>query len=141
MSDAASGIAQLELMLFRVNGVLFGSELQQVGGVFVPEEGAGTDATQLDNFFFGKPPNSRENCKLIKLKTQKAGEPAWGFMAEEPEDIVNVSINDMRPLPVIIEKLKPFKFLWGSFFYKGEIGLLLDLPGLCLEMQVGKNAF
>ena len=141
MNDAASGIEQLELMLFRVNGVLFCSELRQVGGVFAPEEDVSPAASRLDDFFFGKPPNSQGNWKLIKLKAKQVGGSEWGFMAEEPEDIVNVSIDDLRPLPVIIEKLKHFKSLWGSFFYKDEIGLLLDLPGLYLEMQVGKNVF
>lgn len=137
MGTAALGVEQLELMLFRVNGVFFGSELRQVGGVFAPEEhsSTGVGATQLGEIFFGKPADLQGNLKLIKLKEQQADGLEWGFLAEEPEDIVNISIDDIRPLPAIFGKLGAFKSLWGSFIYKGEIGLLLDLAGLRLEIR------
>lgn len=141
MENAPRDMEQLELMLFRVNGVLFGSELRQVGGVFAPEEDAstGVEITRLDDSFFGKASDLQGNWKLIKLKEKPAGGSEWGALAEDPEDIVNISIDDIRPLPVIIEKLRSFKSLWGSFIYKGEIGLLLDLAGLCVEIR-SRNA-
>jgi chemotaxis signal transduction protein len=137
MGTAALGVEQLELMLFRVNGVFFGSELRQVGGVFAPEEYSSSEvgATQLGEILFGKPADSQGNLKFIKLKEQQADGSEWGFLAEEPEDIVNISIDDIRPLPAIIGKLGSFKSFWGSFIYKGEIGLLLDLAGLRLEIR------
>lgn len=141
MGNAALGVEHLELMLFRANGVLFGSELDQVGGVFKPEKDTSTGGgtTPLDNLFFGNPSGSRANWKVIKLKEKQAEGMEWGFLAEEPEDIVNISIEDVRPLPAIIENLKSLKALWGSFIYKGEIGLLLDLAVLCREIR-GRKA-
>ena len=139
MGSGPRGVRQLELILFRVNGVLFGSELHQVGGVFAPEEdaSAGVEITGLDDLF-GKPSDSRNSLKLIKLKEKSAGGSECGFLAEDPEDIANISIDDIRPLPTLVEKLRSFKSLWGSFMYKGEIGLLLDLAVLCQEIRSRK---
>lgn len=140
MGNASRGIDQLELMLFRANGVLFGSELHQVKGMFAPEEGTATGGktTRLDDFF-GEPSNLQGNWKLIRLKEKSANGSECEFLAENPEDIVNIPIDDIRPLPAIVEKLISFKSLWGSFIYKGEIGLLLDLSGLCMEIR-SRNA-
>lgn len=140
MGNAPQRMEQLELMLFRVNGVLFGAELRQVGGVFAPEEdtSTGEESTRLDDFF-GKPSDLQGNWKVIRLKEKSASGSEWGFLAEDPEDIVNISIDDIRPLPAVVEKLKTFKSLWGSFIYQGEIGFLLDLAGLCLETR-SRNA-
>jgi len=137
MENAPQGMEHLELMLFRVNGVLFGSELHQVKGVFAPEEEAstGVEITRLNDSFFGEPSNLQGNWKLIRLKEKSANGSEWEFLAEDPEDIVNISIDDIRPLPAIVGKLISFKSLWGSFIYKGEIGLLLDLAGLCVEIR------
>ena len=140
MGNTPQRMEQLELMLFRINGVLFGAELRQVGGVFTPEEdtATGEESTRLDDFF-GEPSDLQGNWKVIRLKEKSASGSEWGFLAEDPEDIVNMPIDDIRPLPAIVEKLKTFKSLWGSFIYQGEIGFLLDLAGLCLEIR-GRNA-
>lgn len=140
MGDAPRHREQLELMLFRVNGVLFGSELSQVAGVFAPEENTSDkgESARLDDFF-GKPSDSPGKRKFIKLKEKSSGGSAWGFLAEDPEDIANISIDDIRPLPAMTEKLKSFKSIWGSFLYKDEIGLLLDLPKLGSEIR-NRNA-
>lgn len=138
MGNMPQRMEQLEVMLFRVNGVLFGAELRQVEGVFAPEEdtATGEESTRLDDFF-GEPADLQGNWKVIRLKSANGSE--WGFLAEVPENIVNISIDDIRPLPAVVEKLKTFKSLWGSFFYKGEIGFLLDLAELCLEIR-SRNA-
>jgi len=140
MGNAPQRMERLELMLFRVNGVLFGAELHQVGGVFAPEgdTSTGEESTRLDDFF-GEPSDLQGNWKVIRLKEKSASGSEWGFLAEDPEDIVNISIDDIRPLPAIVEKLKTIKSLWGSFIYQGEIGLLLDLSGLCRETR-SRNA-
>lgn len=140
MGDASQDRKLLELLLFRVNGVLFGSELHQVAGVFAPEENTSDkgEPARLDDFF-GKPSDSPGNRKFIKLKEESSGGSEWGFLVEDPEDIANISIDDIRPLPAITEKLKSFKSIWGSFIYKDEIGLLLDLPGLSSEIR-NRNA-
>ena len=140
MGNTPQRMEQLELMLFRVNGVLFGAELRQVGGVFAPEEdtAAGEEPTRLDDFF-GGPSDLQDNWKVIRLKEKSASGSEWGVMAEVPENIANISIDDIRPLPAIVDKLKTFKSLWGSFIYQGEIGFLLDLAELCLEIR-SRNA-
>lgn len=140
MGNAPQRMEQVELMLFRVNGVLFGAELRQVGGVFAPEEdtATGEEPTRLDDFF-GEPSDLQGDWKVIRLKEKSASGSEWGFLAENPEDIVNISIDDIRPLPAIVDKLKTFKSLWGSFIYQGEIGFLLDLAELCLEIR-SRNA-
>lgn len=140
MGNTPQRMEHLELMLFRVNGVLFGAELHQVGGVFAPEEDTAIEeeSTRLDDFF-GEPSDLQGNWKVIRLKEKSPNGSEWGFLAEVPENIVNISIENIRPLPAIVEKLKTFKSLWGSFFYQGEIGFLLDLADLCLEIR-SRNA-
>jgi hypothetical protein len=134
---SANAAKHFDVVLFRVNGVLFAAELGQVAGVFgvEPNSPANANAVRLDELFFGQSSRSAENWKLIKLKEKNLDGREWGILAEEPEDIAALSIEDIRPLPHVVEKIRTIKALWGSFIYGDEIGLLLNLSELCSDMK------
>jgi hypothetical protein len=63
--------------------------------------------------------------KAIRLKA--AGNPL--IVIEHPESILDINIEDIRPMPFIIEKLGErlgSKAVWGSALTGGDIILLVD---------------
>ncbi|MBI3794917.1 MAG: hypothetical protein HY280_09355 [Nitrospinae bacterium] len=141
MENEKHGALTLDVMLFRVNGALFGVKVDQIMGVYGQHRTASENEriSRLDEIFFGHASPVRENWKIIRLKEAQKDGSFWGFLTEEPEDMIKISIVDIRPLPSMVEKLGAFKSIWGSFHHGEELGLLLDLTELCWE-TTGKKA-
>jgi chemotaxis signal transduction protein len=53
-----------------------------------------------------------------------------GLLIDQPENIVSVGAEDIRPLPALIEALMRSHAVWGVALIEGEMVLLVDLNEL-----------
>jgi len=131
----------LNLILFHVNDVLFGVELFQVSEICEPTGGhLPSEIKALGEEFFGNSGKIKNGGKVFAMKNNTGARQDYGILTNDPEDIIEISLDNIRPLPAIVGKLKRYKSLWGGFIYKGEVGLLLDLEKFCAEVGVNKVA-
>ena len=57
-----------------------------------------------------------------------------GFVIGEPEDIVQVDVEDIELLPPLIRPMVKGRGIWGVAIRKGELVILIDLAEAAARM-------
>jgi len=118
----------LEILLFRVGGVCFGVEADQVERVDSCGEGAQEGSFWFHDLVdFGEWPVVYRAPTLLLVKI--AGE-AVGVVIDAVRDIAEFGLDAIRPFPPLVEPFVLPKGMWGVLQLDEEIVPLLDFQRL-----------
>jgi chemotaxis signal transduction protein len=119
----------ISILVFKAAGVKIGLDTGQILEMMDMKTAAktakesGADMKKLNEVVpLGKRVVNFIRPKAIRLKA--AGMPL--IVIEEPESILDIDIEDIRPMPFVIERLGS-KAVWGAAVTGGGIILLVDL--------------
>lgn len=121
--------ANLNLLLFSVQGVHFGIDAEQAlqtapyGG-----EEAGDLFWFHEELGFGTPSTVYLAPTVITVGAR--GGRQYRVIIDSMEDIAECSLNDIRPLPANLEPFTLQKGIWGILPRNGRMTLLLDFMSL-----------
>ena len=121
------GDTSLEVLCFRLGGVLWGIEADQVDRIARPEEvseGVIVDPTRA----LGVAARDAESGRRLVLRRGSARAILW---VDEVLDLVALSPSDLAPLPPLIAGALPDGRIWAIGKMGEEILLLLDVATLC----------
>ncbi|GER93266.1 hypothetical protein A45J_1002 [hot springs metagenome] len=114
----------LSILVFTVSGVKMGIDTEQIIEMLdmqIAQESS-ANIKKLDEIIpFGKRAVSFIRPKAIRLKASEM--PL--IIIEDPEDILDVNIADIRPMPFIIKMLGS-RAVWGAVLTDSGIILLVD---------------
>ncbi len=65
-----------------------------------------------------------------KILIPKNDGEGMGIVIDQPEDIVSMSIDSIRPLPPLLESIDKSSAIWGAALKNDEIILLVDFYNL-----------
>lgn len=124
----------LEVLCFRLGGILWGIEAGQVDRIARPEEAL--DDPLLDPArVLGVAPQESSQGRRLLLR------PGSVLPVDEVLDLVSLSANDLAALPPLIAGALPDQRIWAVGKIGQEILLLLDAATLCrAKTQAGDTA-
>jgi len=123
------GAAQhLDLLLFSVEGVYFGIDAEQV------LQTAACNGEDDDLLWIHEVLDFRTTSVVYLTPTiitaGTRGGRRYRVVIDAMEDITQCSLNDLRPLPPVLEPFAMRKGIWGILPRNGRMTLLLDLMSL-----------
>lgn len=128
------GDIRLDLLLFSLGGVHFGVDAGQVTGVAV------YDGEQADDLFwlheeleYGAAAATYVAPTVVTVRTGCV--PSYRVIIDKMEDVAELSQNDIRPFPALLEPFTLRKGLWGILPRNGSMVLLLDFQRLLKERR------
>ena len=127
MTDQAG--KYLNLLLFSIEGLHFGIDAEQALGTAAYD---GEDACDLLWFHeeLEFPSSSVVYLTPTIITVGTRGGRQHRVIIDAMEDIAEFSLNDLRPLPPIVEPFALRKGIWGILPGKGRMTLLLDFKSL-----------
>lgn len=123
--DATAGELPLNLLLFTVGGVCFAVDAEQVECMtgYLPEESG--DLFRFHELAgFGGREVTYRTPTVLSLKSSEPG--GCRVLVDAMEDIAEYGVDDIAPLPVLLE---PFAFrhgLWGVLKRDNGLAMLVD---------------
>jgi chemotaxis signal transduction protein len=122
----------LEVLLFRVGSGHFGVPATQVASTTVYRPGDGDDEPLWFHLKAGcRPGPATEVSVVADLRDGDGGFQRMVIGAME--DIVAVEVEDVRPMPAVVERYARRLGMWGVLPREGRIYILVDLN--CLARQ------
>jgi len=121
------GDTSLEVLCFRLGGVLWGIEADQVDRIARSEEapeGSVVDATRALGV-------AARECETGRRLVLRRGSARAILSVDEVLDLVPFSPNDLAALPPVIAGALPDQRIWAVGKMGDEILLLLDVATLC----------
>lgn len=116
----------MEVLTFNIGGVKMGVDTSQVAAMLKPEQaeemGIGVSGF-AEKIPFRDSDITYSTPKVIVIKDE--GIP-YGILIDRPDDIVPVSIDDIRPLPPVVNACIGSKAIWGALLRGAEVILLVD---------------
>ncbi len=127
----------LEVLCFRLGGILWGIEAGQVDRIARPEEALDDPLLDPARVLGVAPQESSQGRRLLlRPGTARAVLPV-----DEVLDLVSLSANDLAALPPLIAGALPDERIWAVGKIGQEILLLLDAATLCgAKTQAGDMA-
>ncbi len=112
-------------LLFSVTGIRFGVDTQQVSAILERQEAedvalpciAADAALSIEQ---GVVAYHQPKVLLIRHADR------FGLLVDSPEEIVDVTIDALRPLPELWRTARIETPIWGVLLYRGDIVLLID---------------
>lgn len=147
-------LEEIEILVFMAAGGRFGADAKQVFRVIRPAQttnkrgGLQKITPQPDGYLF-----NQEGVVVVDLAARlsspgplsaeasillvKGIDPPLGFLVDNLEDIVTVPVEDIFPLPPLIERTqKTGASLWAIARVEKQLIALLDLPGLVRPEEI-----
>ncbi|HAK87745.1 MAG: hypothetical protein A2077_07240 [Nitrospirae bacterium GWC2_46_6] len=117
---------EVELLTFNIGGVKMGVDTAQIAAML--ETGQAEErGVSVSGLFEKMPFRGREiTCSaphVIVIKDE--GDP-YGILIDRPDDILRVSIDDIRHLPPIFAACGCSKAIWGAVLKGEDVILLVD---------------
>ena len=116
---------EIPLLTFAVQGVRMAADADQIDAMFGLEEASvkGLAICHLhDRIRLSGPRTAYRSPKVLALKES----PGCGVVIDEPEDVIPVSVKDIRPLPGLLAGSSPGP-VWGVLVSGEAIVMLVDL--------------
>ncbi|MDP2829854.1 MAG: hypothetical protein Q8O37_14765 [Sulfuricellaceae bacterium] len=138
MTGIQPGVHYLSVLVFRVMGVRIGIDTDQIGG-FVDVATVDKKKCKLVsmNELLGIEPPERPHSKVIFAKGGYVSEPSdsvWmrreqrlGVVVSDPEEIVEIPLEVMSPLPQLIHAYTGPNGLWAIALMSDEAVFLADI--------------
>ena len=117
---------EIPLLTYTVQGIRMGTDADQIDAMLDLKEAAskGLSVCYLDDTFrFSALPAAYRSPRVLTMK----GRPGCGVVIDEPDEIVSVSVKDIRPLPALVASCGSPKVIWGVLIAGESIVLLIDL--------------
>lgn len=131
MTDFSEGgnknFKEIQLLIFDLMGIKFGVDIEQVSEIYElmdlgQMKGARYEASWFhEKIPFRQGPVVYKSPRLLSLKDK---ETTLGIIIDQPEDILSITLNDIQPLPSLLEVLNRPSAIWGVAL-KGERTILL----------------
>lgn len=123
--EAKTGELRLNLLLFTVGGICFAVDAEQVAGMagYLPEE-SGNLFRFHELAGFGDREVSYRAPTVLSLKT--AVPEGCRVLIDAMEDIAEYGVNDMCPLPALLEPFAVRHGLWGVLKRDSGLTMLVD---------------
>ncbi len=116
-------IDEIQIMVFRVMGVLFGADMEQIREVANCEH-VDEDAKNVkrfhEEFSFSGNQVIYEAPRILYIKDGR------GFIVDHVEEVRHLPIENVRPLPELLGKCRKPDAIWGAGLFDDKIVLLLD---------------
>jgi len=116
----------LEVLCFRLGGILWGIEAGQVDRIARPEETLDDPLLDPARVLGVAPQGSPQGLRLLL----RPGSARAVLPVDEILDLVSLSTNDLAALPPLIAGALPDKRIWAVGKVGTEVMLLLDAAGL-----------
>lgn len=133
----------LDLLSFAVGGVAFAADAAAIAGVANHEGGAAEDAADLfwfhDEIGYGR---SHVAYRAPVVLTIRNHARSYRVVVDELREVANVGLDEIRPLPVLIEPLALRRGIWGTVWQAGSMVLLVDflrLPNCASKTDFPEN--
>jgi chemotaxis signal transduction protein len=127
---------EIQVLIFNIMGIKMGVNMEQICGMREINQ-AEEKGLKIVKFHEKTPfritPVIYRSPKLLLIQDDGTSSGS-GIIVDEPEDIVSIPINSIRPLPPLLELLCPSKAIWGAILRDEEIILLVDFFRL-LEVE------
>ena len=116
---------EIEFLVFTIGSVRFGADTEQVAEIYEPEPSfvSSSGLIRFDREIGFKEEFSLPFPRLVILREDRQ---YAGILINEPEDIISVSLNDIRPLPDLLNIRLADSPLWGAALAEDGIILLTD---------------
>lgn len=116
---------RLNLIMFSVGGVLFGVD----AGLVAEITGFNDDEVEGSVWFhdalgYSCAPPDYLAPVIVSIRTE--GSRQFNVIIDAMEDIVEISVTDIRPFPPLLEQVVRSKGLWGVVERCGRLVLLVD---------------
>lgn len=122
-------IHELEILVFTLNGITFGVDTEQLGGVLTAAE-AGAAGTELVPFSDKIPMSGMAGIVQTPYALLIKDTAQYAVVIESPEDIISIRIDAIRPLPPLMAACNTSQAVWGVGMREEGIILLVDFLGL-----------
>ena len=123
-------IEDLRIMTFRMMGIKMGVDVDQIAQMLTPEEAG---EREIDVLLFHEQLSSGAMDAAYSfpkvLLPRKEG-AMNGIMIDEPQDIIGLKADAIRPLPPLLDTALERRVIWGVALIDNEIILLVDLYSL-----------
>lgn len=125
-------IEGFQALIFRVQDILFAVDLEQIDELLEMHQlDAATDRpVRLDRLlsFSGSPVVYHDP----RVLTINHGNTRLLLQIDQPEDIVFIRLETMRPFPQLLDRVRESEFVWGVGLVREEPVILLD----CHKMAI-----
>ena len=125
----------LEVLCFRLGGILWGIEAEQVDRIARPEETLDDPLLDPERVLGVAPRDSTSGQRLLL----RPGAARAVLPVDEILDLVSLSTNDLAALPPLIAGALPDERIWGIGKMGDEVLLLLDVATLCGANAPGED--
>jgi chemotaxis signal transduction protein len=125
--EGTGWIEAIRVLLFNVLGVRMGVDVEQTAGMLDPRN-ASVEQLNVVSFhekLFRRDDRPTYVAPMVLLVKDDEGN--HGLLIDQPENIVSVGAEDIRPLPALIEASMQSRAVWGVALIEGEMVLLVDL--------------
>ena len=120
-------IETIRVLLFNVMGARMGVDVEQTAGMLDPRN-ASVEQLNVVAFhekLFRRGDRPAYVAPMVLLV--RGDEGKHGLLIDQPESIVSVGADAIRPLPALIEASMQSRAVWGVALIEGEMVLLVDL--------------
>ncbi len=125
---------EIHIMIFSIMGTRLGVDMEQV---FEIRELDQVEQKGFKAVYFHEKAPFRG--KVVQYKAPKVllikDETSTGIIINQPENMINITIDDIQPLPPLLQSINKYPAIWGAAMINEEIVLLVDLYKL-VEVNV-----
>ncbi|MGD0886124.1 MAG: hypothetical protein ABSA46_14865 [Thermodesulfovibrionales bacterium] len=129
----------LELLVFTVAGIIIGVDTEQVAGMLSTER-AEEVGMEVSRFHEKIPLGGRS----VHYRSPKAllikDETPYAVIIELPDDILSVSLDSIRPLPLLLQTYTSCQAIWGVAVKEERIIVLVDFLRLHAARERGRES-
>ena len=117
-------IEEIRLLVFNIMGVKFGADMEQIREITELGQVDKEQVTEFHEIFpFSETPVKYKTPTVLFLKGEEA---SCGIVIDQPQGVVNVSIDSIKPLPPLLEGCMKSAAIWGVDLTSEDIILLVD---------------
>ncbi len=131
-------VNEIQVLTFCLLGVRMGVEASQLAGMIDPADAVGRELELLP-ILNGFPSirKAETDFNPAKALLVKMGDCTTGVLIDQPDDIISIPIDSVRPLPLLLRMSMENGTIWGAALVDGEIILLLDIFKLVETLKYG----
>ncbi|HWP46418.1 MAG TPA: chemotaxis protein CheW [Candidatus Limnocylindrales bacterium] len=129
---------EIQLLIFDIIGIKFGVDIEQVSEIYElidlgQMKGAKYGASWFhEKIPFRQGPVVYKSPRLLILRDQ---ETTLGIIIDQPEDILSITLDDIHPLPSLLEALNRPAAIWGIALKDEKMILLVDFYKLFVNKE------
>lgn len=125
----------LRCLVFSYRQEHFGIDVEQIDALSAMDQASDVELSYFHELFSGQPASVVYRHPLLLL--MKTAKQTRGIVIEQPDNIVDVSLENIRPLPPLIAACRNNHPLWGVAVRENEWFFLVDLRRLAGCRPVG----